>query len=346
MALAGFLVFAWWTFSSGAPADKIEASMLDQATRFAGASASHAGAGDETPSLLPVFPWTVSLLVRLFDPAVWEPRMVSLLATLLSAAAAFLVVRGETKSATLGAAAAGLLLMSQGAAGVDPGGARPESLMFLLGIIGCITLRYTNGIPGALFAAPWFAAACYTHPAGLAFAFAALFHLRVLDPRRMLAYGLTLALIVCGLQIAMTRSMGLTFVSGPWAALWHGLKFAPKSVLQFVGTDVLGALGVLTLATVLSFALPIAPWRGTVGIWTWMAVGALAAGLLATQTGGSPGEALRALATMLVIVGPVSAQRITQHLSNWPGGSRIGGQAVVLTALALQFITLFASGAA
>jgi hypothetical protein len=37
-------------------------------------------------------------------------------------------------------------------------------------------------------------------------------------------------------------------------------------------------------------------------------------------------------------------QRVTQHLSNWPGGSRMGGQAVVLAALALQFVTLFASG--
>jgi hypothetical protein len=236
--------------------------------------------------------------------------------------------------------------MSQGAAGLDPGCARPESLMFLLAIAGCAALRYTNGILGALLAALAFGAACYTHPAGFAFAFAALFHLRVLDPRRLVAYGLMLALIVCGLQFQITRSMGLAFVSAPWAALWHGLRFAPKTILLFVGTGLLGALGVLTLATVLSFAMPIAPWRGAVGIWTWMAVGGLAAALLATQTGGTPGEALRALATILVIVGPISAQRITQHLSNWPGGSRIGGQAVVLTALALQFITLFASGVA
>jgi hypothetical protein len=47
---------------------------------------------------------------------------------------------------------------------------------------------------------------------------------------------------------------------------------------------------------------------------------------------------------IVVIVGPVSAQRITQHLSNWPGGSRMGGHAAVLTALVLQFVTLLAGG--
>lgn len=345
LALAGFAVSAWQTFAQRSLPDPVETSILGQAAGFAGVSTPPLATRETVTPVLPMFPWTVSLLMRLFDAAIWQPRLVSLLATLLVATAAFLVVRGETKSATLGVAAAGLLLMSQGAGGTETVGARPETLMLLLAITGCVVLRFSIGITGALLGAILFAAASFTHPAGLVFAFAALFHLRVMDPRRMVAYGLALVLLMCGVQWGLMRGMGPLMISAPWHALLHAARFAPVTVLQLVGRDLLGALGVLTLATVLSFALPTAPWRGAGGIWTWMAFGAVAVGLLATQTGGSAGDALRSMAAMLVIVGPLSAQRITHHLSNWPGGSRMGAHAVVLTALALQFVTLFASGA-
>src|SRR5206468_3872617 len=124
----------------------------------------------------------------------------------------------------------------------------------------------------------------------------------------------------------------------------QAMRFEPLALLWFVGTQLLGTFGVFALATVLSFALPTRPWRGATGIWTWMAFAALAAGIVATQGSSAPGEAVRGVAAILVVVGPVSARRITQHLSTWPGGTRMGGQTVVLTALALQFVTLFASG--
>ena len=344
LALVGYLVLAWRTLSAGGPSDGREASILDQATRFASGQPPYSGVDGTRVSLMPGFPIVVSWLVRLYDVAAWEPRLVGLLAALGAATLVGYIVLGETKSATLGATAAGLLLMSQTVATGDTTLARPEVLMLLLAILGCQVLRYTSGIPGALLASLCFSAACFTHPAGLAFALAALFHLRVLDPRRMIAYALALATLVCVAQLELSQTLGPGFNVAAWGAGLQAMRFSPITLLQFVGTQLLGTLGVFTLATVLSFALPIPPWRGAVGIWTWMAFAALATGVLATQSGDAPGEAMRTTAMILAIAGPVSVQRVTQHLSNWPGGSRMGGQAVVLAALALQFVTLFASG--
>jgi hypothetical protein len=149
--------------------------------------------------------------------------------------------------------------------------------------------------------------------------------------------------VVTGAQLAAARTMGPWFAWATWSTSMHAIRFEPLALLRFVGTQLLGTLGVFTLATVLSFALPVRPWNGAVGIWTWMAFAAIAAGIVTTQGGQVPGEAVRLVAVALAIVGPVSVQRITQHLSSWPGGTRMGGQAVVLTALALQFVTMLAS---
>ncbi len=344
LALAGYLALAWRALAGGAAADPVEASILEHAGRFAQGHWSYAEPHRGVVPLMPVFPIVVSWLVLLFDPGVWEPRLVSLLATLLTAIVVESIVRSETHSTTLGAAAAGLLLLSQGAATGVAAFARPEPLMLLLAIVGCQVLRYTSGILGALLASLLFCAGCFTHPAGLWFALAALLHLRFHDHRRLIAYGLGLAALVGAAQLGLSHALGPWFNYAAWDLALQAMRFAPATILRFVGTQLLGTLGVFTLITVLSFALPIRPWRGAVGIWTWMAFAALAAAIVMTQGGDSLGEATRATAMILAIVGPVSAQRITQHLSNWPGGNRMGGHAVVLTALALQFVTLLASG--
>jgi hypothetical protein len=345
LAVAGYLALAWRTLAGGAAADPVEASILEHAARFTQGQSLYGEPHDGGVPLMPVFPIVVSWLVQLFDAGVWGPRLASLLATLLTAIVVGSVVRSETHSATLGMTAAGLLLMSQGAATDVTAFARPEPLMLLLVIVGCQELRYAPGVFGALLASLLFGAACFTHPAGLVFALAALLHLGLHDHRRLIAYGLGLAALVCAAQLALSQALGPWFNYAAWDAALQAMRFAPTTLLKFVGTQLLGTLGVFTLATVLTFALPIPPWRGAVGIWTWMAFAALVAGIVTTQGGSAPGEAMRATAMILAIVGPVSAQRVTQHLSNWPGGSRMGGHAVVLTALALQFVTLFASGA-
>jgi len=330
---------------AGSPAtDPAEASILDFAARFAQGHSPYAEPHDGAAPLMPALPMVVSWLVWLLDARAWEPRLVSLLATFVTAIVVGFIVRDETRSATLGAAAVGLLLMGQGLATGGAAFARSEPLMLLFVILGCQVLRYLPSILGALLAALLFGAACFTHPAGLWFALAALLHLGVHDHRRFFAYGLGLTALFCAAEFGLSRAVGPWFNDATWDACLRSFHFEPVGLLRYVGTQLLGTLGVFTLATVLSFALPVRPWRGAVGIWTWMAFAALTAGIVATQDGSAPAEAMRAPAMILAIAGPVSAQRITQHLSNWPGGSRMGGQAVVLTALALQFVTLFASG--
>jgi hypothetical protein len=342
--MAGFAVFAWRSLTGGGAAQPLESTILEYASRMAQGGSPYAEPQVSGGTLMPVFPLVVSWFVRMYDPALWEPRLVSLLATFLTAAVVGFIVRGETQSITLGAAATGLLLMSQGLVTGLPMTSRPETLMLLLVIVGCQVLRYAPGMVGALLASMIFGAASFTHPAGLWFGLAALLHLGVHDQRRLIAYSLGLLACIGGVQYWLSRAFGPWFNYAAWDAGWHAMHFDPVTLMRFVGTELLGTLGVFTFATVLSFALPIRPWRGAVGIWTWMALAALMAGLAATQGTGEPAEAMRAAAIVLAIVGTVSARRVTQHLSNWPGGSRVGGHTVVLTALALQFVTLFASG--
>ena len=343
LALAAYVTWAWRSLSAGPSGDALERAILDQANDWMSGIAPYTEPAKHGAPLLPGFPIVVSVLGRLFDVQDWVPRLVSILATLATALLAGWIVRSETGKWMFGVASAALLLMSQGLLSGSPALASPEPLMLLLALLGFQSLRRLPGILGALLAALCFAGACFTHSAGLWFAFAALLHLAFFDPRRFVAYAIGLVVLVCTAQILLSRAFGPWFNFDAWDAGLVAMRFDPIGLLRLVGTQLLGTFGVFTLATVLSFALPIPPWRGAVGIWTWTAFAAVGAGILATQAGSSPVEAMRTTAMALAIAGPIALQRVTQHLSNWPGGTRMGGQAVVLAALALQFITLFAS---
>jgi hypothetical protein len=119
------------------------------------------------------------------------------------------------------------------------------------------------------------------------------------------------------------------------------LRFNPGELVRYAGDQLLGRLGVLTMAAVLSFALPAAPWLGPAGMWACMAFATVGAGLVATQSAFIGPQSLVASIVILAIIGPVSMQRITRHLSAWPGSSRLGGEGVVLAGLSLQFFMFF-----
>ncbi|MEO5616197.1 MAG: hypothetical protein ABIS67_00350, partial [Candidatus Eisenbacteria bacterium] len=76
------------------------------------------------------------------------------------------------------------------------------------------------------------------------------------------------------------------------------------------------------------------------------AIAVVAGALLATQNARISARDLLPALVALAIVGPISAQRVTQHLAAWPGSSRLGGQAVVMAALVLQFVMLLAGATA
>ena len=78
----------------------------------------------------------------------------------------------------------------------------------------------------------------------------------------------------------------------------------------------------------------------------WSAFAAVGFAIVATQSMRISASDVCPAVACLAIVGPISAQRVTQHLAAWPGSSRLGGQGVVLVALALQFVMLLAGAAA
>jgi len=343
LAVGGYIVLSIRMLFDAMPRGATEAAIMSQARRMAFGQTPYpeATAGSGVP-LMPAFPALVAPFVGSLGTQLWQPRLIGFLATLVLAIVAAIVVVRETKSATLGVTSAGMLLMGQGLEWSTPAGGGPVSLLLLLVLLGGLVLRYTQGIVGAAIASVLFSLGCFTHPSGLWFALAALIHLAIIDPKRFWSYTIVLVALVCGGQMAMSVALGPWFNFQAWDASLRHVQFQPLGILHYVGVEVLGALGVLTLATVLSFALPTDPWRGTPAIWIWIGIAAFCAGLAATQSAVPPAYALRPAAVVLAILGPVSVQRITSHLSAWPGGTRGGAQAVVLTALVLQLVMLLA----
>src|SRR5205085_2226619 len=221
-------------------------------------------------------------------------------------------------------------------AGSDAGAALMPALL------GFAALRFL-GTTGACLAVPALAAACFSHPDGLWFTVAGILHLAVHDRRRFFVCAPALAALLGGAHLALGRSLGAAYYQEAWNGFLDPMRFAPLALLRYVGSQLLGTFGVLTLAAVLAFSLPVRPWRGAVGLWTWGAFAALGAGIAATQSALAGSEAVRPAAFALALVGPISIQRVTQHLSAWPGSSRMAGQRVMLTALLLQSLTLLSS---
>lgn len=329
------------------PLDPVEGAVLERAAEFAGGGPVYGEPSRlDGPALMPGLPLAVTPLVWTFGPEAWEPRVIALFATVLIAMFVLFIVRLETSSWTLAVTSVGFLALGFNLLAGPPGIARPELLMLLFVILGFLALRLTNGLGGAMLAAVPLAAAFFTEPQALWFIAAALIALRLDDKERLLAFTLVLGILVGGGHVLLSRTFGPWFNFAAWGEPLQALHWDPSGPLQMVGADLLGKLGVLTLATVLSFALPTAPWRGKGGLWLCMGMAALAAGLVSTQaTGFGPATLVPSL-VVLALVGPISIQRVTGHLSAWPGSSRMGGQGVVLTALALQFVMFFASSLA
>jgi hypothetical protein len=342
-AIVAFTLVAARLVSGAHPLDPVEVTVLERAEDFArGGPVYTEPARLDDPALMPGLPLVVAPLVQTFGAEVWEPRVVALVAMLLIALLVLAIVRLETDSWTLAFTSVGFLALGFNLLAAPPGIARPELLMLLFVLSAFLALRLTNGIAGPVMAAILAAAAFYTEPQAAWFIAGALFALSIDDRQRLLAFTVTLGVLVGGGYVFLSRTLGPWFNFSAWGEPLQALHWNPAGPLTFVGENLLGKLGVLTIATVLSFALPTAPWRGKGGLWLCMGMAALAAGLVATQTTGFGPAALIPSLLVLALVGPISMQRVTSHLSAWPGSTRMSGQGVVLTALTLQFIMFFA----
>ena len=342
-ACVTFIALASARFPAARLVSPDDGLMLDHAVRFAsGDLAYQAPPTPQALSPMPGFPWVVSWMVTIFGPQLWEARFVSLLASLVAAGFALLIVRSETKSWTLGVASGGILLLGLTVLTGHPEAARPEPLALALGLAGLLVLRHVPGYLGSMAAGLLLSAAFFVHPLALWLIGAAIACRVAEQPKHCLALVLTVGLACGGGYVMLSKSLGDWFNFSAFDGPLSALRFRPARLLHFVGDVLLGRLGVLTLSTVMAFALPTRPWRGPAGLWTWVAFAALVAGFVATQSLRVTPSDLIPVMTALALVGPISAQKVTQHLSAWPGSSRLGGRGVVLTALALQFIMLFA----
>jgi hypothetical protein len=344
-AAAAFTVAAVRRMSGVGALDPIEGAIVEHAARIANHGPFYVEPADPSvPALMPGLPFLVSLLMPIFGAGFWVPRLLTLIAVLGAAGLVVRIVRAETESWTVAVAGGGLMLAGYGLLSGGAGVARPEALMLLLVLAGCATLRFSSGVPGALIAVLLLAAACLTQLTAVWFTVAAGASLAFEDGKRRLVAFLIGVAVVCGGGYA-----ALSALWGPWFndAVWGGpvrtLQLDALRFLHYAGDELLGKLGVLTLTVVLSFALPVPPWRGRSGLWLFLGIAMLGVGLLATQSTRLGPQAMIPTVVVLAVIGPLSMQRVMKHLATWPGSTRLGGQGVVLAALALQFFMLLSS---
>jgi hypothetical protein len=343
-AVVGFSYVALRLMVDPHPIDPAEVQVLAGAQRIVDGGVLYEGhpASSERP-LMPGYPYAVSVLVREFGPDLWWPRLVALVSTMLIGALVLIVVRLETSSWTLATASVGISVMGLGVLAGFPGTALPHSVMLLLVMLAFLVLRLTKGWLATIPAAVLLSAAFFVEQSAGWFLAAALVATAPEGRARFFTLFGTASVAIAGGYVGLSEVLGPWFnfaaVDGPLQAM----RFSILAPLDFVGDQLLGKLGVPTLAAVLSFAMPTEPWRGKGGLWMWMGFGGLAAGLAATQNSLAGPESVMPVVVALALLGPISMQRITRHLSSWPGSSRLGGHGVVLAALALQFIVFLST---
>lgn len=319
------------------PFESFETTILDFAVRLAHWKPLYDVPASTPVSIMPAFPLSVSVFVQAMGPALWEPRAVTLFATLALAAIVLMVVRTETESWTLGAVGAALALAGCAILAGPPGVARTEPLALVLAMAAFLTLRDIDGTLGAGMAGFLMAVACFTQQFALCFAAGAIAHLALEERRRVVPFLLVFAGLAGGGYVALSQVLGSWFNFYVSDVALATMRLNPVALVHVAGDLILGRMGILIVAALLSFALPNPLWRGPSGLWFWSGLAAIAAGLIASQSTSLGPQALVPCVVVFALVGPIAADKVAEHLSAWPGSSRRGGEAVVFAAMLLQF---------
>lgn len=343
-ALAGYLFPVFHDLRHPRPLDPSERALLIHAERLvAGETLFREPANLASAPVMPGFPLVLAVLVGAFGAQPWQPRAISAAAILACAVLLALIILSETNSWTMSAAGGGVLLLGCGLLIPPAARGQTEALALLLVLAAFLCMRHVGEIPGALLGALLLAGACFTDSTALPFLVVATLHARVRDTRMLVAFTLGTALCLGGGYIWMSKALGPWFNYQASEALLQSFRFDGPGLIRLLGGELLGTFGVFTLTVVLSFALPVRPWRGAVGMWTWLAIGGVAAAVLASQNLTLESHALLPAMLGLALTGPLAMQRVTRHLSASPGAARFGGEGLMLAALALQFLQLVAS---
>lgn len=342
LAVVGFGLLAARGLNAPQPFDATERTLFELAQRLHTHAPLYAApANTATASVLPGFPMLAAVLFDTLGPDLVWLRMASLVAIVGLAVLAWSVVREETEHPTLALGSASLLLAGYALLTGQPAAARPEPLMLVLALGGGLAMRVMQGASGGLIGALMLSASCFVHAQGLWLTAAALLYLMREDRGRLVPFTLGIAVFFAGGFVLLSRYLGPWFNYYAFDVPVQSLRFDGPALVRFLGGQVLGSLGVMTIMSVLSFALPTRPWRGAGGLWPCIGLAALAGALLATQNTAPDPQATMILVAALALVGPISTQRVTHHLSTWPDSTRTAGEAIVLVALVLQFVALF-----
>jgi len=341
LAVAGFIFIVVRRILHPLGPDPLETMILEHASRFANLQPLYLESQAGAPALMPGYPIAVSILVQLFGPQLWEPRVIALVATLATAGLAAMIVRLETLNWTISVSSCGFVLAGYGLLVGHPEVARPEIVMTALSLGAFFALRTFRGITGALAAAILLTAAWMVHAQAVWFVAAAMFYLAYEEQPRLVTFMSGVVVLGGGGYLALSAVLGPWFNYNAWDGAVQSLKFNPGELVRYAGDQLLGRLGPLTMAAVLSCSLPTAPWLGPGGMWWSLGFATVGAGLVATQSSYAGPGSLVPIVVLLALLGPISMQKITRHLSAWPGSSRLGGDGVVLAGLSLQFFMFF-----
>jgi hypothetical protein len=276
--------------------------------------------------------------MRQFGIHLWVPRAVSLVALLLLACVIGAIVGTECRSWIYALASGSLALIGCGLLCMLPGLGRPEPLMLLLVLLGFMAMRFTDGITGAIVGALLLSAGFFVDQQAAWFAAGAYVAMAIESRRRLVAYAVTLGVLVGGGYLVLSYQFGPWFNFAAWDEPFSALRYSVSGELRYLAGHLFGTLGIFTITVILSFALHARPWYGKGGIWLYMGVAAVLAGLLSTST-----PTLLPTIVALSVLGTISMQRVTRHLAAWGGSEKYGGECVVLAGLALQFFVLCAA---
>ena len=307
---------------------------------------------------MPMFAVLVAPLVKLMGPELWQGRLVDLLGVLGFAAAAFEIVRRETRSALLGAASVALFLMGHG---ITRGGydvVRPDPVMLMLEFAGLAVLRFRADRSGAIWAGALTGLGFFAKQHGLLFGFAGLGYLLFHDRRRLLPYALALLAVAGGGYLLLTLWLGPWFPFYTYDVPRHWSQISRGRIFVYLGDVLVGKFGALTLPTAMAVTLGLVDRaesgeRATHGrewLWYWAALGGIGTGLLATLDPYAYFHTLMPTIAAFAVAGPIALHALAARLE---GGAPIAGagsmgardasrpvSAVACVVLALAFLPL------
>ncbi len=345
-ALAGFsgafvLVFVWIIAQRLAypyGLEWLEGALFHQARRAAFGLPLYTAPGpDYTPMIYPpMFAWLGAPLVRLTPSGMLSLRVLSVTATLVTAALLFKLTRDETRSAFAGALSAALYLAMYRIAGAWYDVARVDAVFVALLFAAVAAARRARNRWGWALAGVLFAAATLTkHPA--AFVMAAIAGDALLRRRKAaVALPLVAGAILVGAFVALESS------SGGWFSFYilklpAGDSWSAEIFMNAFVKDLFGPLPI-AIAAALGFLfirwMRGREWR----VWAiLLIVTALGSAWSRAHIGGSPNTLMPVFATLALLGGMAFGEART-----WALGQAAKTSAVVRIFASLGAIVQFA----